>query len=174
MRVPPGRSVAQRAAHFTLAGRRPKSPRVRTVLRPAFAALVASLLAASACAAGAGDALLRPHELRGWDALDEAAVDPAADPDLVEWGVRALHVRHYTRDWRGVIQVCSVEIWEFAGESQAAAAAAGFSFPDWRIDRVGVSLVMVRGLLRARDVPPVRGVFPECEAIGARIRDRLD
>lgn len=142
-------------------------------LRPALAAVLASLLAAPACATGAGDALLQSRELRGWDVLNEAPVDPSSDPDLVEWGVRALHARHYSRDWRGVIQVCSVEIWEFASESQAVAAAGGFSFPDWQIDRVGQALVMVHGLLRPRDAPPLRGVFAECDAIGARIRDRL-
>jgi hypothetical protein len=122
--------------------------------------------------AGAADAFLAGHELRGWDVLGEAPVDVSADPDLVEWGVRETAARHYSRDHRGTIEVCSVEIWRFWDEAKAAAAAGGFAFPDWQIDRVGSSLVMVRGMLRPRGRPPQRGVFPACDAIGARIRER--
>lgn len=134
---------------------------------------LATLLAAMCAHADPERALLRESELRGWDVVAEAAADPSADPDLAAWGVEAQHVRHYTREHRGAVEVCSVEIWRFASDAQADAAARGFAYPDWRIDRVGTSLVMVRGLIHARGAAPVRGVFPECDGIGARIRARL-
>ncbi len=143
--------------------------RVRTT---AFALGIAAL-ACSSAVAQPERALLRQSELRaGWDVVREAPGDPASDPDLWGWGVREQHVRHYTRDLAGRIQVCSVEIWSFESLSQAASAHAGFRFPDWKIDRVGRLLVMVRGLVRGRGMGPKRGVFPECDAIGTRIRAR--
>ena len=74
--------------------------------------------------------------------------------------MREQHVRHYTRDRAGRIQVCSVEIWSFESQRQAESAHAGFRFPGWKIDRVGRLLVMVRGLVQGRGMGPKRGVFP--------------
>lgn len=136
--------------------------------------LLVGLLAAATAGA---DVLLEAHEIPGWEVTAEASVTGAMDPDLREWGVREKRVRHYSRDHRGRIQVCSVELWEFESEGQATAAAAGFSYPGWRIDAIGRDLVMVHGLVRVGIRPggkgiAQRGVFQECERIGARVRDR--
>ncbi|MGH0033088.1 MAG: hypothetical protein ACQGVC_25135 [Myxococcota bacterium] len=127
---------------------------------------------ASAAALASSDALLREREVRGWDVVREAPVHASDDRDLAEWGVRVKHVRHYARKLGSDIQVCSVELWIFEDEGRAAAAAGGFHYPDWRIDRVGASLVMLHGSIRHRGGGGERGVFPDCEALGARVRDR--
>jgi len=138
----------------------------------ALAAVAAGLMAASA-AADAERALLGPREVgAGFEVVREAPVDPAADPDLRSWGVREKHVRHYTRDLRGAVEVCSVELWAFASIEQASAAEAGFAYPDWQISREGSLLVMAHGLVRPRTGSPRRGVFGACDAIAERIRER--
>jgi hypothetical protein len=109
----------------------------------------------------------------GWEVVPEAVVDPSGDPDLVAWGVREQRARHYTRLRADTTEVCSLELWAFDGFEQAAAAVAGFAYPDWQITREGEILLMVRGLRRAPGVTPQRGVFAACEALGARVRARL-
>jgi hypothetical protein len=136
------------------------------------AAAAAALLAASA-AADSEHALLSQREVgAGFEVVLEAPVDPTADPDLREWGVREKHVRHYTRDLRGAVEVCSVEVWAFASVAQASAAEAGFAYPDWQISRAGSRLVMAHGLVRPRTGRPRRGMFAACDAIAERIRER--
>lgn len=110
----------------------------------------------------------------GWEVVLEVPGQPARDPDLVGWGVRAQQARHYTRDVSGVAEVCSVELWSFVTREQAEAARAGFSYPDWRIRRAEEILVMVRGLRRPRRGAPQRGVFPACEALGRRVHARIE
>lgn len=144
-------------------------------IRASSALVLAWLLVAAAAGAGGESALLTADEVGlGWEIVREAPTDPARDPDLVRWGVREQHVRHYTRSRYGMAEVCSVEVWDFASTEQARAAEAGFQYPDWQISRAGMLLVMVRGLVRDRELkrPPVRGVFPDCDAIGSRIRAR--
>ena len=101
----------------------------------------------------------------GFDAVEELPVDPSGDPDLREWGVRAQRARLYTRDVAAGIQVCSVEVWVFEDEALAAAAHAGFHYPNWEFAQRGSVMVMARGLTQPRNAPPRRGVFPECRAI---------
>jgi hypothetical protein len=108
----------------------------------------------------------------GFDGLEEVPVDPSGDATLRDWGVRAQRARHYTRDGRAGIQVCSVEAWEFESEPQARAALAGFQYPDWEILQRGSVMLMARGLTQPRDAPGQRGVFPECRAILERAADR--
>jgi hypothetical protein len=116
---------------------------------------------------------LRAAEIgAGWEVVREAPIDPAGDPDLVAWGVRAQDARHYTRDMAGTVQVCSVELWSFASVAQARAAHEGFAHPGWRIERVEDRLLMLRGLTLAPGSPPRRGVFADCRGIGDRIRLR--
>lgn len=128
---------------------------------------------ASTFAGSAEHALLQPRDLgAGWEVVREAPADPRSDPDLRRWGVVEQHVRHYTRDLRGRIQVCSVEVWGFASQEQASAAGRGFQYPDWQISSAGSLLVMARGLVRMRGRRPIRGVFPDCADIATRIRER--
>lgn len=139
-------------------------------------ALPCALLLVAACATASSEGvLLGEREIgRGWDVVREASIDPSKDRDLLEWGVLEKHARHYSRDLRGNVEVCSVEVWAFRSVEQARAAHGGFSFPDWQISRAGSLLVMVRGLVRGRGRPPVRGVFPDCDRIGARIVGRAE
>ena len=101
----------------------------------------------------------------GFDLVEELPVDPSGDPDLREWGVRAQRARHYTRDVKAGIQVCSVEVWAFGDEAQAVAARVGFQYPEWEFVQRGAVMLMARGLTRPRDAAPQRGVFPDCHAI---------
>jgi len=141
------------------------------VRRPPLAALLA--VAAAAGAAGAEEALFGAAEAGpGWSVVDEAPEDASADPDLRRWGVRERRARHYTREASGAIQVCSIEVWTFGQDAQARAAHAGFAYPEWRIEREGRVLVMLRGLVMARGRPPQRGVFPACGSLGERVRSR--
>jgi hypothetical protein len=113
-------------------------------------------------------------ELAGrWDVVREAATDPAADPDLREWGVRAIRARHYTRDGRDGVQVCSVELWAFETEAVAARALAEIEYPSWRFAREGAVLVMVRGLTRRPGAPDRWEVFADCRALSDSIQRRL-
>ena len=138
-----------------------------------------ALLASSAwaglalAAADPEQVLLDARDLgRGWEVVREAAGDPSGDPDLRRWGVRTQQARHYTRERHGTIQVCSVELWAFGSIAQASAAEKGFRYPDWQISRIGPLLVMLRGQTRMPDRRPQRGVFPDCNEIGSRIRAR--
>jgi len=108
----------------------------------------------------------------GWEVTREAPGEPARDPDLVGWGVRAQQARHYSRHSRGVVEVCSVEIWEFASVGQARAAEAGFVYPDWHFARAGSLLLMSRSLVQARGRAPQRSLSADCVRIGERIRAR--
>jgi hypothetical protein len=137
-----------------------------------------AILAALSIAAGAAadeifveEAWVAPADLgRGWEIVREAPGAPESDPDLVAWGVRSQHARHYTRHRDGTVEVCSVEIWGFASVAQARAAQAGFAYPGWQFDREGALLLMSRGLRMAPGQPPRRGVFAACARIGARVR----
>jgi hypothetical protein len=154
-------------------GARPADrPGVRLRSPHVLAAIALGLRAASATA-DAERALLGPRDVgAGFEVVLEAPIDPAADPDMRDWGVREKHVRHYTRDLRGNVEVCSVEVWAFASDEQASAAEAGFSYPDWQISRAGSLLVMAHGLVRPSVGSPRRGVFEACGAIAGRVLER--
>jgi len=106
-----------------------------------------------------------------WEIVEEAPQDPTKDPDLVEWGVVAQLTRHYTRPSGSDSQVCSVELWAFENEARARLAHQNFEFPDWRIDREGDTLVMLRAVtLRGEMIN--RTIFPDCEKFGGVVRAR--
>jgi hypothetical protein len=106
-----------------------------------------------------------------WEIVEEVPQDPTKDPDLVEWGVVAQRTRHYTRPSGSDSQVCSVELWAFENEARARLAHQNFEFPDWRIDREGDTLVMLRAVtLRGEMVN--RTIFPDCEQFGGVVRAR--
>jgi len=142
-------------------------------VRPAAPFVLITLLAAPLALAGPPwqDAqLLRilptARSVRGgFDVVEELPVDPRGDPDFREWGVQAQRARHYTRDTRAGIQVCSLEVWAFRDRAQAAAVGAGFQSVGWEFVQRGSVLLMARGLTRPRHAPPRHGVFPECHAI---------
>jgi hypothetical protein len=114
------------------------------------------------------------HELAGrWEVVHEAAADPPADPDLREWGVRAVRARHYTRTGSDGVQVCSVELWAFETPASATRALAEIDYPSWRFAREGAVLVMVRGLTRPRRAPDRWEVFAECRALSDAIQRRV-
>jgi hypothetical protein len=97
--------------------------------------------------------------------------DPNKDADLVEWGVVAQRTRHYTRNSSGASQVCSVELWAFENEARARLAQENFEFPDWKIDRKGDMLVMLRAVT-LRGAVAERTIFPDCEKFGEVVRAR--
>jgi hypothetical protein len=109
-----------------------------------------------------------------WEIVEEMPQDPKGDPDLVEWGVVAQRTRHYTRSKStGVSQVCSVELWAFENEARARLGHENFEFPDWRIDRSGDTLIMLRAVtLRAEATE--RTIFPDCGKLGEIVRARAD
>jgi hypothetical protein len=114
------------------------------------------------------------HEVAGrWEVVREAATEPATDPDLVEWGVRAMRARHYTRSRPEGAQVCSVELWAFDTQASAARALAEIDYPSWQFAREGAVLVMVRGLTRPRGAPDRWEVFADCRALSDAIQRRL-
>ena len=104
--------------------------------------------------------------------MKEAPGDPKQDPDLVRWGVREQHARHYTRDSSGVVQVCSIEVWGFESVPAARMARANFAYPGWQITREGSLLLMIRGLTRTPGERSRRGVFAACQELGERVRER--
>lgn len=108
----------------------------------------------------------------GWDVVEEAPTLIEQDPDLARWGVRAQRARHYTRESRGVIQVCSIDVWGFASREQARRAHENFTYPDWQIVREGSLLLMSRGLTWTRGEPARRGVFAACREISRRSQER--
>ena len=108
---------------------------------------------------------------RAWEIVEEMPEDPTKDPDLVEWGVVAQRTRHYTRKSRGASQVCSVELWAFENDARARLAQENFEFPDWRIDREGDTLVMLRAVT-IRNKTTQRTIYPDCEKLGDIARAR--
>ena len=121
---------------------------------------------------GTRAALLALFEPAGadWEIVDEAASDPSEDPDLWTNGVRALAARHYTRARGAHSQVCSVEIWAFEDAKRAGVARAGLERPGWRFHHEGSLLVMLRGVDFQRGQGFEKGMFPDCERLGERIR----
>jgi len=111
------------------------------------------------------------HVSPGWEVVNEAPEDPRQDKDLVEWGVVAQRSRHYTRSSDGASQVCSVELWAFENDARARLARANFEFPDWRIDRKGDTLVMLRAVTLRSDTAE-RTIYPDCEKLGKIMRAR--
>ena len=117
-------------------------------------------------------ALLDQGDVRfGWEIVPEEPEDPSKDADLVEWGVVAKRARHYTRKSGSASQVCSVELWAFESDARARLAHQNFEFPDWRIDRKGDTLVMLRAVTLRRDTAE-RTIFPDCEKLGKIVRAR--
>ncbi len=117
--------------------------------------------------------LLAERDVRtGWSVIEEAPVEPIDDPDLIEWGVAAQRARHYTRSTDRGAQVCSIEIWAFEDEAHARAAHEGFRYPNWRIERSGLLLVMVRALTRGNGGSGDRTLHPDCLELGDRVRAR--
>jgi hypothetical protein len=108
---------------------------------------------------------------RDWEIVEEMPQDPRKDPDLVEWGVVAQLTRHYTRKSGSASQVCSVELWAFENDARARLAQQNFEFPDWRIDRKGDTLVMLRAVTVRGDTTE-RTIYPDCEKLGKIVRAR--
>jgi hypothetical protein len=113
------------------------------------------------------------HVRPGWDVVDEMPEDPTKDADLVEWGVVAKRTRHYTRKSGSDSQVCSVELWAFENDARARLAHQNFEFPDWKIDRKGDTLVMLRAVT-LRGGTTDRTIYPDCEKLGNIVRARAD
>lgn len=110
-----------------------------------------------------------------WEVVKEAPQDPAADPDLRDWGVRETRVRHYThRDATGRVRVCSVELWAFSDEERARVAEQQLSFPNWRFERRGTVIVMLHAVSREPGARASHTVFAECARLGARIASRAE
>jgi hypothetical protein len=113
------------------------------------------------------------HVRPGWEVVNEMLEDPTKDADLVEWGVVAKRARHYTRRSGSASQVCSVELWAFENDARARLAHQNFEFPDWRIDRKGDTLVMLRAVT-IRGETTDRAIYPDCEKLGNIMRARAD
>lgn len=109
----------------------------------------------------------------GWEIVEEAPSDPARDPDLRGSGVRALVARHYTRARGPRSEVCSVEIWAFDDAKRVATVRMGLDRPGWRYHQEGSLLVMLRGVIFQRGQGFQKGLFPDCERLGERIRVRV-
>jgi len=117
-------------------------------------------------------ALLSERDVRpNWEVVEEMPEDPTRDADLVEWGVVAQRTRHYTRQSGGASQVCSIELWAFENTARARLAEQNFAFPDWRIDRRGDTLVMLRAVTVRQDQTD-RTIYPDCEKLGVSVRAR--
>jgi len=117
-------------------------------------------------------ALLEERDVSpGWGVVNEMPEDPTKDADLVEWGVVAQRTRHYTRQSGSASQVCSVELWAFENIARARLAEENFEFPDWRIDRRGDTLVMLRAVT-VRGETTERAIYPDCEKLGDAVRAR--
>ena len=117
-------------------------------------------------------ALLDQGDVRlDWEIVPEMPGDPRKDADLVEWGVVAQRTRHYTRKSNGASQVCSVELWAFENNARARLAQENFKFPNWRIDRKGDTLVMLRAVTLRSDITE-RTIYPDCEKLGKIVRTR--
>ena len=121
------------------------------------------------------DVLLARADLSAeWDVVEEMPEDPARDPDLMAWGVRAKRARHYTRSSGDAVQVCSIEVWVFRDEERARMAHREFAYPDWHFAREAALLIAVHGLIRPREGTPTRGVFAACGELEARTRARAE
>lgn len=101
-----------------------------------------------------------------WEVIDEEPTDPAADPDLVRWGVRAQRTRHYTRTGDEGVQVCSIEIWDFEDAGRARLAHENFRYPGWHFDRQEHLLIMLRAVTFPREGPSRAGLFADCRNLG--------
>jgi len=110
----------------------------------------------------------------GWDFIDEDTGAVSADPDLVRWGVTSRRIRYYTRLRDGRLESCGVEIWRFADDERARLAHRGFEYPDWQIERAGRVLLMLHGQAREQGRATVRGVGPDCAAIGRAVRASIE
>jgi hypothetical protein len=112
-----------------------------------------------------------------WEVVNEVPIDPAEDPDLLRWGVRAQRARHYTRSYEAGVQVCSVEIWGFADATRARLAHENLRYPDWQFERLEHLLIMLHAVTYSRREPPRREVFADCRRLGsltsARAANRL-
>ena len=105
-----------------------------------------------------------PSELGpGWDSVPETASDP--DPDLADAGVVAIRSLHYTRRREGGSQVCSLEIWRFAGPEAARRARAQIERDGWRIDLLANLLLMARGVTLSRSHGFRSGLLAECHRL---------
>jgi hypothetical protein len=117
-------------------------------------------------------ALLEERDVRSdWKVANEMPQDPRKDEDLVRWGVVAQRTRYYRRNLDGASQVCSVELWAFENNARARLAHANFEFPDWRIDREGDTLVMLRAVTFQGGIDE-HTLFSDCEKIGKIVRAR--
>ncbi len=107
-----------------------------------------------------------------WDVVDEAPTDPAGDPDLVRWGVRAQRARHYGRSDDAGVRVCSIEIWGFEDARRARLAHENFRYPEWHFERQEHLLIMLHAATFPREGSPSTSVFAECRRLGARTSAR--
>ncbi len=107
-----------------------------------------------------------------WEVVDEVPTDPARDPDLVRWGVRAQRTRHYTRSEGGGVQVCSIEIWGFENASRARLAHENFRYPGWHFERQEHLLIMLHAVTFPREGPSRKDLFADCRRLGALTRAR--
>jgi hypothetical protein len=102
-----------------------------------------------------------------WEVVDEVPTDPAGDPDLLRWGVRARRTRHYTRSDDAGVQVCSIEIWGFENTRRAGLAHENFRYPGWHFERQEHLLIMLRAVTLPREGPSLTGLFADCRRLGA-------
>jgi hypothetical protein len=109
----------------------------------------------------------------GWEIVEEAPSDARGDPDLRHSGVHTLAARHYTRARGPRSEVCSVEVWAFDDAKRVASARVGLERPGWRYHQEGSLLVMLRGVIFQRGQGFQKGMFPDCERLGERIRTRI-
>jgi hypothetical protein len=124
---------------------------------------------------GTRAALLALFEPAGmdWEIVEEAPSNPRGDPHLRDSGVQALVARHYTRARGPRSEVCSVEIWAFDDAKRVATARLGLERPGWRYHQEGSLLVTLRGVIFQRGQGFQKGLFPDCERLGERIRARV-
>ena len=103
-----------------------------------------------------------------WEVVDEVPTDPAGDPDLFRWGVRAQRTRHYTLSDDDGVRVCSIEIWGFENARRARLAHENFRYPDWHFERQEHLLIMLRAVTFPHEGGPSRrDVFADCRRLGA-------
>ena len=102
-----------------------------------------------------------------WEVVDETPTDPAADIDLLRWGVRMQRTRHYTRSDDVGIRVCSIEIWSFENARRARLAHENFHYPGWHFERQENLLIMLRAVTFPREGPSRTGIFADCQRLGA-------
>lgn len=107
-----------------------------------------------------------------WEVVEEEPTDPAKDPDLAGWGVRAKRARHYTRSDDAGLRVCSVEIWGFENVARARLAHENIRYPEWHFERQEHLLIMLHAVTFPREGSPRKDVFVECQRLGARTSAR--